>query len=670
MRALLIPCMSLCAALVLGCDKADEEPAVADATVAEADAGLPGETFSNPPEIAPDGNGVRTLNFGPSEVTIDGQRYCLRAYNGVVPGPTIRVAPGDDRRIRVDLHNDFTTVAGRQVSGKEGREEITCHDFNLTNLHFHGSHIQPNFATPDPNDVCTGEGCGEDDRYYGDNVLITVAQGESAKYRWDLDEDGPHHEGTNWYHPHIHGATAIQVLNGAVGAIIVEGPTDQVPSVAATKERVMVITELPLSNERTRPLADGEDCTEQTLSIDNFLSVTEGMPIQVNGMVKPRMKTPPGQVERWRMVYAGTPDEMAMKLHPGNDANCDSYDRDTVIQLTQFARDGLTMPRYFKNDAVWVSPGYRVDAFVQAPDSAQVLCLVGRHVKDLEGTVLAIFDVDPAAGTPTTTTFPNEAEVTAHAPPTTFMGTVDGVTREVTCENVETVHQRVGLLMPPVDNSAVEIIADGGECEVSHDAHGGHGGGAEAEAEEEAPICQCPSPNINCRKFEQRRARGYRSDRIGVVGTTEKWQIVAFDGHPYHIHINPFLVCANDSNKEPNFPHWRDTFWVQAEDGPRDVLMHFKRFSGRLVQHCHKLNHEDEGMMEVIELCAPDDMDCQCLGFDDSGACISQAGCTEDDTQCHFAAAVTEAYPAPPNFDMSLCGEDPPGPPPGPPGAN
>ena len=105
---------------------------------------------------------------------------------------------------------------------------------------------------------------------------------------------------------------------------------------------------------------------------------------------------------------------------------------------------------------------------------------------------------------------------------------------------------------------------------------------------------------------------------------------------------------------------------MQIDDGPREILNNFKHFSGKYVQHCHKLNHEDEGMMEVVEVCAPDDMECQCQRFDADGNCVSQAGCQEDDLQCQFAAAVTAAYPAPARFDMSLCGEPTPPPPPGP----
>ena len=116
------------------------------------------------------------------------------------------------------------------------------------------------------------------------------------------------------------------------------------------------------------------------------------------------------------------------------------------------------------------------------------------------------------------------------------------------------------------------------------------------------PVCVCPEPNINCRKWDERRAWEYRSDRVMTVGTSEKWEIRAFDGHPFHIHINPFVVCPTSSNKEPNFAHWRDTRWVQFEDGPTEFLMEFRKFTGQFVLHCHKLNHEDDGMMATFEV--------------------------------------------------------------------
>lgn len=174
---------------------------------------------------------------------------------------------------------------------------------------------------------------------------------------------------------------------------------------------------------------------------------------------------------------------------------------------------------------------------------------------------------------------------------------------------------------------------------------------------EEQDVCDCPEPNVSCRRFDQRRAQGYRSDRVMTVGHPEKWEVRALDGHPYHIHTNPFLVCPTHSNKEPNFAHWRDTYWVQIDDGPRYFIQNPETFTGRYMMHCHKLNHEDEGMMEIVEVCAEGDLDCLYLGKDKDGEYISMGGCKETDLQCQYAKVVTDAFPLPPPPTPELCGQ-------------
>jgi L-ascorbate oxidase len=84
------------------------------------------------------------------------------------------------------------------------------------------------------------------------------------------------------------------------------------------------------------------------------------------------------------MVYAGTPDEMGMKLHPALDADCAASTPRAASSWSQYARDGITLPRYYRNDTVWVSPGYRVDTFVADAQHPADLCLVGRRVHDLD----------------------------------------------------------------------------------------------------------------------------------------------------------------------------------------------------------------------------------------------------------------------------------------------
>ena len=85
----------------------------------------------------------------------------------------------------------------------------------------------------------------------------------------------------------------------------------------------MVITQMALDSEYTAPLEDGEACTEDTLSINNYLVTDGSKSTLINGKLTPRSTAPPDQVERWRLVYAGFPEEMGMKLHLGLDADCE-----------------------------------------------------------------------------------------------------------------------------------------------------------------------------------------------------------------------------------------------------------------------------------------------------------------------------------------------------------
>lgn len=628
-------------------------------------------TFANPPELPPNASGVYELRLGPVEHVIAGRRHCLRAYNGMVPGPTIRTPAGTSRKVRVELHNDFTRPDFRETAGLEGTGEVACHDFNMTNLHAHGSHIRPDYATFDPADPCTGSGCGPGSRYHGDNVLHHVEHGEMAQFRWDLDEDGIHHAGLNWYHPHIHGSTAIQVTNGAAGAWIVEGDLDLVPGVANAAERIIVINHIPYTSEYADPLRIGETCSEDTLSLNNFLGVETPSPMLVNGMRKPRLVTPPNQVERWRILHAGTPDEMVLTVYPGLDPDCTALNVATPVPMMQIAADGITLPQPYTRPWTFMASGYRVESMLKMPPVDQTLCLCATR-SDVPQTpapddVILIVNVDGSAGPPTETNLPTAAALAAVAPATSWMGNVNGQVVLASCPTVSTIHQKVVLLVPafkgasghhhrtaPAAGATGAGRGDTGIGQVT-------GGPCDPNSSTGPPgppePCSCPEPNINCRRFDDRRRAGYETDRVMTLGTTEKWQIMATDGHPFHIHVNPFVVCTASNPREPPFPHWRDTFFVSALDGPQEILTEFRAFPGRFTLHCHKLNHEDEGMMELVEICAPGDDGCLCLDTA-TEPCVGKGGCRPDDEPCLFAQRATLAFPAPVHC-QSVVGPEP-----------
>jgi FtsP/CotA-like multicopper oxidase with cupredoxin domain len=432
----------------------------------------------------------------------------------------------------------------------------------------------------------------------------------------------------------------------------------------------MMFNTPPLGDNGFVPLEDGQDCTEDTLTFNNFatLGAVNAQQLNVlNGLNVPRMITPPGQVERWRIVHAGFLDEVWLGMFRGTDSSCSDFstaDADT-LKLTQIGRDGLIMPQPFEHEHFFMSPGYRVEAMIGGEGKlkdGETWCLVAARFLqpsgnpelpqpsgpptpptqedilarfDTNGSVVAILNVTANAGTPTETQLPDYNAIGALAPSLDL----DGVTVEQRCSDA-------------ADDTAPTEIDQAAVLQVGF------------FTTDEPDPCDCEGYNVNCANFESANRERYPVDRDLPLGAVEHWRVGAsFDGHPFHIHINPFLVCPNDSNKEPNFAHWRDTFWVQIEDRPRDVLTHFKTFPGAFVLHCHKLNHEDEGMMEVVEICDEGDTDCLCAGTDSAGACIPMGGCLEDDKQCQFAALATESYPLPPVIPPGLCPAEEVGPP-------
>jgi FtsP/CotA-like multicopper oxidase with cupredoxin domain len=101
---------------------------------------------------------------------------------------------------------------------------------------------------------------------------------------------------------------------------------------------------------------------------------------------------------------------------------------------------------------------------------------------------------------------------------------------------------------------------------------------------------------IDGRRFDPDRVD--QSIRLGAV---EEWTVVNDheDDHVFHIHTNPFQVMA--INGEPvSEPLWRDTVIVPRE-GSLTFRSRFLDCTGKTVLHCHMMNHEELGMMQLIE---------------------------------------------------------------------
>jgi suppressor of ftsI len=89
---------------------------------------------------------------------------------------------------------------------------------------------------------------------------------------------------------------------------------------------------------------------------------------------------------------------------------------------------------------------------------------------------------------------------------------------------------------------------------------------------------------------------------VAKLGTTEEWIIrnVSREEHPFHIHVNDFMVMSINGKPVQSYGE-QDTVPLPWHGEVR-IRMHFNRFTGATVFHCHIVAHEDSGMMGIIDI--------------------------------------------------------------------
>jgi peroxiredoxin len=103
-----------------------------------------------------------------------------------------------------------------------------------------------------------------------------------------------------------------------------------------------------------------------------------------------------------------------------------------------------------------------------------------------------------------------------------------------------------------------------------------------------------------------------RDQKRQVITEVESIAGLTIDvAHPFHIHINSFLVQEvrdehgkDVTTQEIGKPIWRDTLALK-QGYTYTLFMKYEDFSGSFVEHCHILDHEDHGMMEIVRIVDP-----------------------------------------------------------------
>jgi FtsP/CotA-like multicopper oxidase with cupredoxin domain len=440
---------------------------------------------------------------------IGGYRLYVRTYEGVSPGPTLRLKRGDTLKIK--LVNDLPPNRDPAPAYMD-----QPHQLNATNFHFHGSHVSPSGIS--------------------DNVLRSMYPGNSYDIEIDLPDD--HTAGTYWYHPHRHGGADIQIASGMAGVIVIAGDFDDVPEIAAARERVMVLSEV---------VFDPHGMVE---GFETVFSETAARFLALNGQRAPAIDMRPGEVQRWRILCANYQD--------------DSYLALAGHELVQIARDGIALgtlgqaplplssPEMAQPDAMLIVPGQRIDVLVQAgaPGTYELRALpYNQGYPSPHGLIATVV----VSGEPLPMKMP------AALPPSPLATIRD---EEITGTRTLT----FSAIRPEVDAA-------------------GH--------------WQEFSFLIDGKVFDADRV-----DQRVALGAVEEWTIVNEyqDDHLFHIHTNPFQVIK--VNGEAVEPTWLDTA-VLPRGGSLTFRSRFIDFTGKFVLHCHMMNHEELGMMQIVEVYDP-----------------------------------------------------------------
>jgi suppressor of ftsI len=258
----------------------------------------------------------------------------------------------------------------------------------------------------------------------------------------------------------------------------------------------------------------------------------------VNGLVNPDIAIRPGETQLWRV--ANTSSAVWYRIALVDEARGDARDPFTVV-----AQDGNPLVRAQRRTSALLGPGHRLDILVRGPESGNRILKTLRFDQGRPG---AIFPEDVLA-----TMEVSGAPVPALAPPGRQLSSLPK--------------------FPPRRGPTRSFVFS----------------------------LTPPRFMINNRVFDPQFAAAKPR-----LGTTETWTIDnrSAEWHPIHIHQDDFrVISVNGRRVRPNGD--QDVVALPPMNGDKPgrvvIRMPFQDYSGEFVIHCHILDHEDGGMMALID---------------------------------------------------------------------
>ncbi len=297
-------------------------------------------------EVKENGEYYGELHLDAAEITVSQGYMRTRLFNGLFPGPVIRMKPCGVYHLT--YFNDLEDWPLGRPCDDNGNGEC---EPNHTGLHLHGLHLSP--VQP------------------ADSQAVSIAPGESFEYIYTVPCD--HVGGTHWYHTHHHGSSSVQTNGGTEGILVIE--ENMYVSEADIPDMIVNIPEVFINLLQLDPgkLAISKAVAQDALFETTILADT----YLVNGCDRMDVTLVANEWTRFRMLHVG-------------------YSSNAVVNIPEpcegqlLALDGVylgTVPRSIGDGVLFFTLASRVDVAIRCPAGVNVPWAI-RRVEDTTSTVI------------------------------------------------------------------------------------------------------------------------------------------------------------------------------------------------------------------------------------------------------------------------------------------
>jgi FtsP/CotA-like multicopper oxidase with cupredoxin domain len=505
-------------------------------------------------------NGVLSVQFSYQTTTDTAGRtlYCFMTPSGL-ENPTLHVKPGD--HLIITLTNNTTKQPVMMTIDSPycgpGVGQMTA---SSVNIHYHGTNTSP---------TC-----------HSDEVIKTLVNYQQT-FQYNVAFPANEPPGLYWYHPHVHGNAEHAVLGGAAGALVVDGIEDVQPAVSGLRQRILVLRDQPtVQSLLTPPVTESPGGTPngvpfQDLTVNNITTNTFTDASGNTSYTPAVLHMEPGEKQFWRV--SNSTSDTILDLQVQFDGVPQTFQVVAIDGVPVNSQDGTPPNSLIAETHFRLPPASRVEFLVNAPSASVSLAqLVTLNI--LTGTN---GDDDPSRPI-----FNIQLVAQDNDEPAT-----DDRVGQFTALNPNQ-KRFAGLAAAPIAAKRVVFFNEIQPTSFFMDVQG----------QPEGVFNPNAAPAITA-----------------TQGTVEEWTVEnhTLENHEFHFHQLHFLVESQnnfDVNGDPLAPAIKGQYldMIEVPNWNGDPNTPFPSVTLRIdfrghdvgifVFHCHILNHEDLGMMNIIQV--------------------------------------------------------------------